>query len=305
MPWRNPLGGKTVSLTNRTIYMLPTRNGFIFSLVLFVLLLAGINYENGLVYALTFWLGSMTIVSMLYTHRNLLGLKISAGPCEPVFAGDTASFSLILKNELTTPRLGLSVLLDKDEVGRIDLEAGGQGSATLPLVTTHRGYVDMPPVELSTNYPIGLLYTWSRKIRLDHRALVYPKPGPARPIVGGLDSKQKRDLGTRAEGDDFIGVREYHFGDSPRHIDWKAAARGQGMHTKKFGGDARSIVWLDWDALEGVDVETRLSQLCRWVIDADADGMIYGLRLPGLRIKPANGEAHRHQCLEALALFGR
>jgi len=140
---------------------------------------------------------------------------------------------------------------------------------------------------------------------LNHHCLVYPKPGPARPIVGGVDSQQKRELGTHSEGDDFIGVREYQAGDSPRHVDWKAAARGQGMQTKRFGGDARSIIWLDWDALEGIDTEMRLSQLCRWVIDAEDDGMIYGLRLPGQEIKPASGEIHRHLCLEALALFGR
>ena len=304
MPWVNPLSGKTVSLTNRTIYMLPTRHGFMFSLLLFVLLLAAINYENGLIYALTFWLASMAMISMLHTHRNLLGLKISAGPCAPVFAGETARFTLVLKNELAIPRQGLSVLVGKNEVGRIDLEAGEQGSVTLPASTHRRGYKDIPPVELSTNYPIGLLYTWSRKIKLNHQCLVYPKPAPSRPIIGGIDNEQKRELGTRAEGDDFVGVREYQFGDSPRHVDWKAAARGQGIQTKRFGGDARSIVWLDWDALEGIDTETRLSQLCRWVIDAEAEGMIYGLRLPGQQIQPASGEAHRHRCLEALALFG-
>ncbi|MCG6975900.1 MAG: DUF58 domain-containing protein [Acidiferrobacterales bacterium] len=304
MPWVNPLSGKTVSLTNRTIYMLPTRHGFMFSLLLFVLLLAAINYENGLIYALTFWLASMAMISMLHTHRNLLNLKISAGPCAPVFAGETARFTLVLKNELAIPRQGLSVLVGKNEVGRIDLEAGEQGSVTLPASTLRRGYTDIPPIELSTNYPIGLLYTWSRKIKLNHQCLVYPKPAPSRPIIGGIDNEQKRELGTRAEGDDFVGVREYQFGDSPRHVDWKAAARGQGIQTKRFGGDARSIVWLDWDALEGIDTETRLSQLCRWVIDAEAEGMIYGLRLPGQQIKPASGEAHRHRCLEALALFG-
>ena len=157
MPWVDPLSGKTVSLTGRSLYMLPTRNGFMFGLLLFVLLLAAINYENGLAYALTFWLASMAVVSMLYTHRNLLGLKISAGSCLPVFAGDTAQFVLNLKNELDVPRLGLSVLISKNEVGRIDLEAGDQGSVVLPVKTARRGYVDMPSVNLSTNFPSGLL----------------------------------------------------------------------------------------------------------------------------------------------------
>jgi uncharacterized protein (DUF58 family) len=301
---RPPLTGKTVALTGRNLYMLPTRNGVMFALLLFVLLLAAINYENGLIYALTFWLGAAAIVSMLYTHRNLLGLTLSAGPCAPVFAGDTARFTLTLANELDKPRLGISVSVRRDEVARIDLESHDQASITLPQPTSQRGYIDIPPVGLMTNFPIGLLYTWSRKIQLHQRCLVYPKPGPARPLVGGVDNEQRREIGTRAEGDDFVGVREYQHGDSPRHIDWKAAARSQELQTKKFGGDARSIVWLDWDALEGIDTETRLSQLCRWVLDAEEQGMVYGLRLPAQEIKPARGEAHRHECLKALALFG-
>jgi uncharacterized protein (DUF58 family) len=301
---RAPLTGKTVAITGRNLYMLPTRNGIMFALLLFVLLLAAINYENGLIYALTFWLGATAIVSMLYTHRNLLDLKLSAGSCAPVFAGDTARFTLTLANDLDKPRLGLSVSINRDEVARVDLEANDQRSITLPQPTSERGYVRMPTIGVSTNFPIGLLFTWSRKIKIDHQCLVYPKPGPARPITGGIDNQQKRELGTRADGDDFVGVREYQHGDSPRHIDWKAAARSQELQTKKFGGDARSIVWLDWDALEGLDIETRLSQLCRWVLDAEEQGMIYGLRLPGREIRPTRGDAQRHQCLKALALFG-
>lgn len=302
-PWRRSMTGDTVSLGNRNVYMLPTRNGFIFSLLLFVLLLASINYENGLIYALTFWLAAMGMISMLHTHRNLLGLTIVAGPVHPVFAGSHAEFSVCLINDLTIPRLAITVAHDKKDIGRVDIEAGDRVCLPLPVAAPTRGYVDMPVVVLSTQYPVGLLYTWSRQVNVDHRCLVYPHPGPHRPIIGSVDRDQRNDSGQKGEGDDFIGVREYQYGDSPRHVDWKAAARGLGLHTKRFGGDARSTVWLDWKSLEGLDNETRLSQLCRWVLDAEQDGMVYGLRIPDTDIAPANGEAHRHACLKALALF--
>jgi len=50
-------------------------------------------------------------------------------------------------------------------------------------------------------------------------------------------------------------------------------------------------------------VETRLSILAHWVLQAEEFGQGYGLRLPGVRIAPDRGEAHRARCLEALALF--
>ena len=52
-------------------------------------------------------------------------------------------------------------------------------------------------------------------------------------------------------------------------------------------------------------VEERLSQLARWVLDAHAAGLAYGLRLPGATMELAAGEAQRDRCLEALALFER
>jgi uncharacterized protein (DUF58 family) len=62
--------------------------------------------------------------------------------------------------------------------------------------------------------------------------------------------------------------------------------------------------WLEWAALEGLDDETRLSQLCQWVLTADAQRRRYGLRLPDIEIDPALGEQHRIRCLRALAAFG-
>ena len=63
-------------------------------------------------------------------------------------------------------------------------------------------------------------------------------------------------------------------------------------------------MWLDYDALAGVgDVERRLSQLSRWVIDAERENCLYGLRLPGVELAPSRGSAQFDRCLEALALF--
>lgn len=99
-------------------------------------------------------------------------------------------------------------------------------------------------------------------------------------------------------------MRQYHHGDSPRHIAWKVAARDQGLLTKQFSGRAETELWLDWAQLPSrMGVEERLSQLARWVLDAHVAGLAYGLRLPGATMELAAGEAQRDRCLEALALF--
>jgi uncharacterized protein (DUF58 family) len=81
-------------------------------------------------------------------------------------------------------------------------------------------------------------------------------------------------------------------------------ARGQGMLTKQFAGQARAELWLDWEALAGMDMEARLSRLTRWALDAHAASRTFGLRLPGIAVPPASGETHLRNCLRELALFG-
>ena len=70
-------------------------------------MLAGsINYSLSLGFALTFLLGSMVLVSILHTYRNLAQLTIYAGKAASVFAVQPASFAIHLANRSAVERLG-------------------------------------------------------------------------------------------------------------------------------------------------------------------------------------------------------
>ncbi|MBI3570912.1 MAG: DUF58 domain-containing protein [Gammaproteobacteria bacterium] len=290
-------------LGRRQLYMLPTRHGLLFALVLAVLLLAAINYGNGLAYALTFLLASVAVVSMLHTHRNLHRLRIAAGTCTPVFAGQVARFEIVLTNDTPVARFGILLSQNSEAQVRVDVPALGSTNVALGVTTRRRGHLPLPPFKLATRFPLGLLYSWSRPIRLQQFCLVYPAPSTPVPFRASPVETLRPEQGQRTGGDDYIGVREFLPGDSSRHVDWKAFARTEILTTKQFGGGYQPLVWLDWDTLEGLDTEARLSVLCRWVLDADAAGMHYGLRLPDATITPDHGEAHQHRCLRALALL--
>lgn len=307
-----------ITLNHRGLYILPTRHGLMFALLVFVLLLTAINYSNGLAYGLTFLLASLAVVSMVHTQRNLHRLTVTPGATAPVFAGETAEFGLCITNPTARPRYGVIVEQERDgpvasrpwrlrgrhPVARVDIGGGETMCVTLGVTARRRGRLAAPACSLVTLYPLGLLYSWSRRIELQQTCVVYPKPAAPTPRRGAVLETERPGVGARA-GDDFAGLREYRESDSPRHVHWKAVARGQGWYTKEFGGGQLSLVWLDWDTLEGLDTEARLSTLARWVIDAERDGDLYGLNLPGTRIAPANGEAHERRCLTALALFGQ
>jgi uncharacterized protein (DUF58 family) len=121
--------------------------------------------------------------------------------------------------------------------------------------------------------------------------------------MGRACSTRRRPRAELGEGDDFAGVRAYVPGESQRHIDWKAVARGQALMTKQFTAEADGLLYLDFAEVRLSDLEDRLSQLALWVIEAERARHPYGLRLPTAEIPPSLGESHFHRCLRALALF--
>lgn len=282
--------------------MLPTPHGLVFTVALLAMLLIAVNYNNGLAYGFVFLVAAMAMISMLFTHRNLAGLEVAVFDADPVFCGEDARFPVRVSN--ARPLLRQSVwLLCGDFRSRADVPGRTTVQLALPVATQSRGYFRPPKFRLSSAYPFGLLYTWSTAVLPGSaQALVYPRPQGDAPLP--RSQSYRFEAGRRRfDGDDFVGLRDYHTGDSPRHVHWKAAAAKQTLVTKQFGGADSEKLWLDWDQTAGA-TEARLSQLCQWVCRAEREGLLYGLRLPGKHVELDSGPAHRHLCLKTLALWG-
>ena len=291
-----------ILLDRRRVYILPTRQGLLLGAVLIAILLGAINYDNGLAFALVFLLAGLGVVSILHTWRNLLGLQIEAGRCQAVFAGEQARFPLGLHNAGTESRPAVTLTLSGGGETGLDVAPGLQWTE-LARPAPQRGRLRLGRLTIATRFPLGLFRAWS-PLELAMDCLVYPAPAPQRGLPAGLPGAAGSG-GERGQGhDDFATLRPYHAGDSLRHVHWKAVAREQGMHTKQFAGEAAQELWLAWELLPGLAVEARLSRLCRWVLEADAAGLAYGLRLPDRVIAPDFGPGQRRRCLEALALYG-
>jgi uncharacterized protein (DUF58 family) len=289
-------------LGTRQIYILPTRYGLVFTLVLLALALAAVNYNNALAYLLTFLLASMAVVSLLHAQRNLLRLRISVAGSEPVFAGEPATFRVCLHNDRDT-RYALRLETTQGAPPSFDVPARDTRWVALSVPSVQRGWLDCPPLTLASVYPLGLTHSWSRRLLLPARCLVYPKPAESAPWQTATGTEGETQAASLQDGEDFSGLRTYQPGDAVARINWKTFARGQGLHTKEFRAPLAESLWFDWEALAPQDSETRLSLLCRAVLDAEDSGLAYGLRLPGVTIEPDSGAAHRHRCLEALALY--
>ncbi|MDD4928490.1 MAG: DUF58 domain-containing protein [Gallionella sp.] len=289
----------TIVLTQRRIFILPTRQGLSLAVVLVLMLLGDINYNLSLGYVLTFILATMAIMSMLHAFRNLAHLEIRAGRADAVFSGDTAYFLLHFNS--ARARYQLCLQDTRGNTVGFDAPAGQSRDIFFPLPATRRGYLETGRLTLSTEFPLGLFHAWSY-LHFDTRCLAYPKPLSRAPLPegGAPDGAGKHSV---AGNDDFAGLRNYVAGDALPRIAWKAYARGHALQVKQFSTQLGEELWLDMADVPAPDMEEKLAHLTRWVLDAHTLGLRYGLRLPDKELACDSGTSHRDECLRRLALF--
>ncbi len=299
----------TLQLTQRNVYILPTKAGLLFAGTVFVLLLASINYQLNLGYVLTFLLAGSGVVSMHITHATLRGLTLHLRPVAPTFVGDAVLLDVVLTSP-GTARFGVGLKVASASfttLSWIDVPALGQAGAQLSFVATTRGRVEVPTLSAETRFPLGLFRAWT-VWRPAAELLVYPRPEfpaaalpLARAVPGG--AAQART----ADGGEVEGVRAYRRGDPPKLIAWKKAAKaieaGGDLVSRDTSAAVHQALWLEWQQCGSLAPEERLSRLTAWTLAAHRANAEFGLRLPGRELALASGDAHRRHCLEALALW--
>lgn len=300
-----------VKLGRRRIYILPTSFGAIYGAVVFAMLLGSMNYNNSMGFALTFLLTGLGFVAMHHCHRNLSGLIVSGVQTGEAFAGEPMKMQVGLENPTALRRIEIAVECsvsdsagapERSPVPVYTVAPASRVLAAVEVPTHRRGVLRAERLTLSSRFPFGLFRAWSW-VYLPIEALVYPRPEGDQPPPPDTTT-ERNSAGSNPRGtEDFRGFRSYVPGDSPRHIAWKALARGAPLMVKEYAGADRTPVILDFSTVRQPDVEARLSQLCSWVLEAERGSRLFGLRLPGKTVGLQAGAAQRRRCLDALALF--
>lgn len=323
----------TWALGQRNIYILPTRAGLTFAATLIVMLLASINYQLNLGYALTFLLAGSGLVSMHLTHSNLRGLTLHLKPPPRGFAGEPLPLAIVLSNpgrarhglalRLAAPAAptfspapsapalargagpapapGAGQALPPNAPVWCDVPAGGQTQSQLSWVPQQRGWHGLPTVTVETVFPLGLFRAWT-VWRPAAQLLAWPRPEqPAPPLPTSTSSQDEARHQRRREGSEFDGVRPWRRGDTMRQVVWKKVARSNQLVSRETAGAVGEELWLEW-AHSGVGgAEQRLSRMAAWLIAAEHAGLPCGLRLPGRELAPAASRGQRDAALDVLA----
>ena len=293
----------SVTLTQRNVYILPTRAGFMLGVTLLVLLVASINYQLNLGYLLTFLLAGSALVGIQVGHGTLRGLSLNLTAPEAIHLGDKAIFSAHLHNTRKNTRYGIGLaLLDTRQWAWTDV--AGQASSTVQLawLPPRRGQHRLPTLTAETRFPMGTFRVWT-VWRPAAQVLVYPAPEtPTPPLPAGQAHEGSAHISVTSVQGEPDGLRAYRRGDALKTIVWKKAAKTGELVSRDSQTLQQQTLWLDQQQTGLSQLEAQLSRLCAWVLLADQLGLIYGLRLPQQEVAPASGPAHLQRCLRALAL---
>ena len=282
---------------------------FLFGPVLGCMWLAAVNYENNLVYFILYLVAGLSAVSMFHTWRNLASIEVEHLRVKPAFAGEEIEVEIHLRNNGRRASYNLSFAWLEGRRRRplrsrrgANLRAGDARVVSAFLPASARGRYFLEKVVVRSAYPFGLFLA---QLRVPAEAAYHVYPAPrGRTELPDLTTTSAEGP-PRAPGDEFSGVRAYLPGDSLRHIDWKAYARGRPLVVKQFtGGDGKEL-WLEARALPRLSLEDRLSQLTLWALEAEEGRVAYGLKLGNTHLPPALGATHQRRVLEALATAGR
>ena len=291
-----------VTIATGRVYILPTRAGIAFAALVFVMLIAGLNYANSVALMFTFLLAGFGLIAMHLTHRNLVGISVRAISSANAFAGEHGALHLTLQNSADTPRLGMEAAAGDSDPATLDVPAAGSARADIALPLKKRGRVGIDRFKLSTAFPFGLFRAWTY-VHLHVELLAWPPPrGRREPPPEAANGGNAPAL-HRAGDEEWSGLREFRHGDSPRQVAWGAYARGRGLLVKTYQSSAAHHRTFDLDSIAG-GVEERLEQLSAWIVAAQARGERYGLRLGERELPADSGNEHRARCLDGLARYG-
>ena len=322
-----------LTLGYRNLFILPSRLGYQYLLLLGALFVLGTNYQNNLVLALAYLLLSLFITTLIYCHQNMVGITLSSLPTPAHYVGDTVRFAIRLQSP--TPRYALQLQphrpghsrawplrKERRQQNRLvlneELPVLDQAS-TLGLLLSpwRRGILQAGRLELSSHYPLGLFKCWTL-VDLQQEALIYPKPTAChlQPLVAdpgydaaGNGNGESSEISHQANQsrshnvEELSGLRPHKPGEAMSLIAWKQFAQGRGLLSKEFATEERPACWLSLSRAPGQTLEEQISALCYQVLELGKQGQLYGLRLAEVRVPPGHGNAHQEQALHCLATF--
>lgn len=273
------------------------------AICLFVL---AVNYSNNLLLFIALLQVAVFINAPWLTWLSIRKLNIHKVNAEPIYAEQQGNITVSTHNKIAnfTPEVSVNIItpvLSQSPLAALPLHNKEYSNTQVKIKPSARGCFPLANIQLKCTYPLGIWH-WQKNVKSEALLWVYPAPHGKLPLP---KPKAKQGTYLKREQGDFSHVRTYQRGDSLNHIAWKQMARTGEVMTKEFeGGEGLKQTILSYQDLKHGNLETKLCQLCRWIVDCNQKQLKYALVLPNQTIAAAQGEGHKALCLQALAQFG-
>lgn len=292
-------------LSNRNIFIMPTRFGYLYLFFVVLLFLLATNYQNNVIMLLSYLMASLFITTMMHSFYNLSGIVLSSDKKIKGYAKQNISFPI--KISARNKRVDLNFCFDDQQVTHLSKSVTGEQTIYVSDFYDNRGVYHPGRLKVWSEYSLGLFITWTR-IDFDHECTVYPEAIRLNNSLNSFTGSSKASSllqNSKPGTDDFFELKTHILGEPSSRIAWKQFARGQGLLTKHYQKEEGSIRWLKLTDMPNHGVEKQLQYLCFMVNEYNYAGQIFGLDLGHGEISPAQGEHHFKQCLMALAIYPR
>jgi uncharacterized protein (DUF58 family) len=284
-----------------SIFAFPNRSGIAWLLVCVVVLAWSLNASNNAGVLLGCALAVAWFYAGLMPAGRLMGLSLLGVSSESSFEGSTAVLRLRFKSRRRPDGLMVEFANSFAPI----VFSGDTGQALLSVPTTSRGIYAWPVIRVTTRRPFGVSSSWVR-FWPSGDVVVWPVaektdipcPGRNGELISNLDGSKRQ---TTSKAEEWSHLREYRRGDRWRDIDWKRVARTGEYWVRQFDHQPGGKVEINWQATEGLPLETRVRRLAKWLADAERAGQQSLLVLPHKTLGPDFGISHRSACLTALA----
>lgn len=301
---RSPYLNK-VTLNQKKIYIIPSKVSLGYLTCAGLLVIAGINYQNNLVYGLAFWMVAIFVVNIIFTFRNLAGVRFSVIKSDNAKVGENINFTVRLDGIGEQSKFNLFLESTGGQQTKIDLSTKKYFDWIVCTQGLKRGPVNAPRIKIFTTYPLGLAYAWGY-VFLNANAWCFPE---SKWYATGHNSshdsdEEKQDRLVKSGSHDFYQLANYQQGDKLNRIYWPALAKNNQWLVKEFVDYHGDELWLNFDDYPELQTENRLQYLAYLIEKAQSNNNLYGLKIAATVIEPNNSMAHQNICMLALAKYG-
>jgi uncharacterized protein (DUF58 family) len=285
----------TFILILKVIKTRPTKYFILLVLAIVGLFFLAYMHNYNIVYLVMFFIFSLAGASSIIGRLNLYELEATVLHAQNFFANTPSEYTLSIQNPAQRDSYALELTNHESSLIINELKSLHSKTVVLTCTPSKRGHFMLPPLQIGSHFPLPheILF---REIDLDQETIVYPEPKGE-----SLENFSDKNRAFFGEHDDFEGIRPFREGESLSLIHWPSLAKGGGLMAKEFSLLEQSRHLHFYFSTCADSDESRLSQLCLWVLECQEKKINFTVHLPSITLNST--QRGHHEILRYLALY--